>query len=90
MLCTRPALPPAACSTAKGPDGKKGTADDTYVDPTALGFTGMCEDTFGQCGAIATSPLTQSGPDNDLIDCAACIMGTAADRFSAFCAPLYP
>jgi hypothetical protein len=73
-----------ACSTAAGPDTIKGTADDTYIAPQPLGFENNCLDVFGQCGTISTTAMVASGANDDLIECVACGMGSAAARFTTF------
>ena len=62
------------CSLALGPDGVKGTDDDTFVDPQDLGFPSTCLDTFGQCAPISVDDFVAGGPDNDLIECIDCII----------------
>jgi uncharacterized delta-60 repeat protein len=73
-----------ACSLANGPDGKKGTDDDTYVDPQTLGIAPNCLDVFGACGAIATSELTATGAGNDLIECMQCAARSQAETLMRF------
>ncbi|HVN86324.1 MAG TPA: hypothetical protein VMW17_15935 [Candidatus Binatia bacterium] len=69
------------CSAAAGPDKKKGTNDDTYEDPTALGFSsGMCIQTFGQCGTL---PLTSGTAVTDINNLNACLECAAEDSASA-------
>ena len=60
------------CSLDVGADTKKGTDDDTFVDPQELGYGSTCPDVFGSCSSVATTDLNVSGSDNDLIDCVAC------------------
>ncbi|MBI3783760.1 MAG: hypothetical protein HY270_10175 [Deltaproteobacteria bacterium] len=60
------------CSTANGPDGLKGTSDDTYIDPQDLGYANTCTDLGGNCGTIATTDLSIAGADNDVTDCIQC------------------
>jgi uncharacterized delta-60 repeat protein len=80
-----------ACSLAIGTDRKKGTDDDTYVDPQTLGFASNCLDVFGDCatvfgdcGTIATSELTSPGADNDLIECIQCAAQAQAETLMKF------
>jgi hypothetical protein len=72
-----------ACSLDKGLDEKKGTADDVYIDPQAMGFAAQCAESFGQCTAIATEELCQDAAANDLFDCSRCRAGAAADELTA-------
>ena len=68
------------CSTGNGADGKKGTDDDSFVDPQSLGYGSSCLAVLGQCGTIATDDMVVAGPDNDLVECVACTQETAAQR----------
>lgn len=72
-----------ACSMAAGPDATKGTEDDTYVTPAAMGFQATCPETFGLCGGVPTTTMVAAGADNDLIDCLACMLNSGAAYFSA-------
>jgi len=72
-----------ACSTAVGPDATRGTEDDTYVTPAAVGFETSCPDTFGRCGGIPTTTLVAAGAENDLVDCIVCTLNSAAEHFTA-------
>lgn len=72
------------CSASAGPDGNKGTNDDTYLDPSTLGFGAMCLSTFRQCRSMPASPLAATGTGSDLVDCLTCIMNNAADTLVDF------
>lgn len=79
-----------SCSLADGPDGQKGTEDDTYVDALALGFGGMCLDTIGQCGSIPIDAFVGPGADNDLLECLVCATDSAAEELTNFYFGLMP
>lgn len=79
-----------ACSTAAGADEAVATDDDVYVAPAALGFETSCQDVFGDCSAMVTTTMVASGSSNDLVDCLACTMSSAAERFTAYFGPQHP
>jgi YVTN family beta-propeller protein len=76
-----------AMSTNNGPDGIKGTDDDTYRDPQMFGYGNTCPAVLGQCGSIVIPETSVAGPDNDLLDCIACTETTTAQKLTSFFAP---
>jgi len=73
-----------ACSLAKGTDGIRGNADDTYITPQALGFGSSCLDTFGQCSGISILQPDASGSSNDLLECTDCAAATLSAQLMTF------